>query len=89
MNEMKKRILLELYRHRGGALKIEIAAALLTFVEKIQPILIGMKKEGFVKLGYLDAIYLTKKGRRVVKCLLEKERINRRLRELGWYDLGE
>jgi hypothetical protein len=37
----------------------------------------------------MDSIYITEKGREVVKCLLEKERINRRLRELGWYDLGE
>ena len=92
-NEMKKQILFELYRQyrhgRASVLKIELAAALLTFVENIEPILIELEREEYIGFGDMCSIYITEKGREVVKCLLEKERINRRLRELGWYDLGE
>jgi predicted transcriptional regulator len=91
--EMKNQILLELYRQyrhrRASVLKIELAAALLTFIENIESVLTELENEGFIRFGDMDSIYITEKGREVVKCLLEKERINRRLRELGWYDLGE
>jgi Mn-dependent DtxR family transcriptional regulator len=80
---MKERIILDLYT-RGRAFKIELAAALLTFIEEIEPILTELENEGFIKVGYLDAIYLTKKGRKVAKSLLEREKANRLLKELGW-----
>jgi len=69
--ELRKDILVELSR-RGRAFPLELAAAILTFVEDIQPVLRELEKEGLVRIRRVagtEVIELTPRGRDAARHL--------------------
>jgi DNA-binding MarR family transcriptional regulator len=69
--ELRKDILVELSR-RGRAFPLELAAAILTFVEDIEPILRELEKEGLVRIRRVagtEVIELTPRGRDAARHL--------------------
>ncbi|MBO9360883.1 MAG: hypothetical protein J7452_01625 [Thermoflexus sp.] len=69
--ELRKDILVELSRH-GRAFPLELSAAILTFVEDIQPVLMGLEKEGLVcirRVAGTEVIELTPRGRDAARRL--------------------
>ena len=69
--ELRKDILVELSR-RGRAFPLELAAAILTFVEDIQPVLMELEKEGLIRIRRVagtEVIELTPRGRDAARHL--------------------
>ena len=69
--ELRKDILVELSR-RGRAFPLELAAAILTFVEDIEPVLRELEKEGLVRIRRVagtEVIELTPMGRDAARRL--------------------
>jgi DNA-binding PadR family transcriptional regulator len=69
--ELRKDILVELSR-RGRAFPLELAAAILTFVEDIEPVLRELEKEGLVRIRRVagtEVIELTPRGRDAARHL--------------------
>jgi DNA-binding MarR family transcriptional regulator len=68
---LRKDILVELSR-RGRAFPLELAAAILTFVEDIEPVLRELEKEGLVRIRRVagtQVIELTPRGRDAARHL--------------------
>jgi DNA-binding MarR family transcriptional regulator len=69
--KLRKDILVELSR-RGRAFPLELAAAILTFVEDIEPVLRELEKEGLVRIRRVagtEVIELTPMGRDAARHL--------------------
>jgi DNA-binding PadR family transcriptional regulator len=69
--KLRKDILVELSR-RGRAFPLELAAAILTFVEDIEPVLRELEKEGLVRIRRVagtEVIELTPRGRDAARRL--------------------
>jgi DNA-binding MarR family transcriptional regulator len=69
--KLRKDILVELSR-RGRAFPLELAAAILTFVEDIEPVLRELEKEGLVRIRRVagtEVIELTPRGRDAARHL--------------------
>ncbi|SNB61020.1 hypothetical protein [Thermoflexus hugenholtzii] len=69
--ELRKDILVELLQ-RGRAFPLELAAALLTFVEDIRPVLVELEREELIRIRQVagaDVIELTPRGRNAARRL--------------------